>query len=227
MTPPLILSATIPGEPFAQPRARSFAMMRKGTDGRSVPVLGPGGRPVIRHYDPKDAVSWKAAAQSHMAAALTAAGLSSPFVSTGPVGLEIRALYACLKGDRRKKPRGLRRKSTRPDVDNLAKAVKDAAKGVLWIDDAQVAEMSIVKLYAPQDDPPRVEIRVWALAEEVEPGAATTTAALLHIAAMLTSRPCECQGNCDTCAPCLSRRVLGVEEPAPPEPPAIRSLFDL
>lgn len=37
---------------------------------------------------------------------------------------------------------------------------------------------------------------------------------LLHIAAMVAVRPCECLGNCDTCAPCLGRQVLNIEEPA-------------
>lgn len=36
---------------------------------------------------------------------------------------------------------------------------------------------------------------------------------LLHIAAMVATRPCECLGDCDTCAPCLARQVLGIEEP--------------
>lgn len=224
----LVLSITIPGEPFAQPRARSFALMRKGPDGKKAPVFGPGGAPVIRHYDPKDAVSWKATAQDHMAAALRAIGCASPFVPAGPVAIEIRALYSCLKGDRRKKPRGLRRKSTRPDLDNIAKAVKDAAKGVLWLDDSQVAELVVRKFYAPQDAPPGVELRIWGLAEDAECPPEHDTVTLLHIAAMMAVRACECEGDCDTCAPCLAKQVLRVDFPIEPcEPaPVIRSLFD-
>ena len=35
----------------------------------------------------------------------------------------------------------------KPDLDNLAKLVKDAANGVLWHDDAQVVSMEVGKCY--------------------------------------------------------------------------------
>ncbi len=168
MTPSNILSITIPGEPFAQPRARSFALM-KGSKGARTPVLNERGIPIVRHYDDREAVSWKTSAQDRMLAALREAGAAAPFITKGPVRVEIDALFSCLKGDRKtRNPRPLRRKSTGKDLDNIEKAVLDAAKGVLWLDDAQVSEMSSRKLYAPQDAPPRVEIRVWALTEEIE-----------------------------------------------------------
>lgn len=229
MTPPLVLSIVIPGEPFAQPRARSFALM-KGPKGAKVSVLGPSGAPIVRHYDEKRAVSWKATAQDHMAAALRESEMAGPFIPTGAVALEIRAFYACLKSDRRKKPRGLRRKATRPDLDNLAKAVKDAAKGVLWIDDSQVAELSVSKLYAPQDAPPHVELRVWALAEEVEAEAQHDVAALVRIAEKLASLPCSCGRGEGGCSICFARQALGWDAPKPREiadsRPVVRSLFD-
>lgn len=34
---------------------------------------------------------------------------------------------------------------TRPDLDNLAKAVLDAAKGIAWVDDGQIASLSSTK----------------------------------------------------------------------------------
>lgn len=231
MTPPVILSVTIPGEPFAQPRARSFPLMRKGPDGVSRPVLKADGRPIILHHDEKRAVSWKATAQDHMAAALREIERACPFIAAGAVALEIRAVYACLKSDRRKKPRGLRRKATRPDLDNLAKAVKDAAKGILWIDDSQVAELTASKLYAPQDAPPRVELRVWALAEDVEPKAQHDVAALVRIAEKLASLPCACGRGEGECSICFARQSLGWDTPKPPggeitDSGFVRSLFD-
>lgn len=47
---------------------------------------------------------------------------------------------------------------TRPDLDNLVKAVKDALTGVLWRDDSQVIELEAKKVY---DNPPGVDITVW------------------------------------------------------------------
>ena len=37
----------------------------------------------------------------------------------------------------------------RPDADNLAKAVCDALNGICWADDAQVADLRVLKLYGP------------------------------------------------------------------------------
>ena len=39
--------------------------------------------------------------------------------------------------------------TTKPDVDNMAKGVKDALSGVIWRDDAQVVELTVRKVYAP------------------------------------------------------------------------------
>ena len=38
--------------------------------------------------------------------------------------------------------------TTKPDVDNMAKGVKDALSGVIWRDDAQVVELTVRKVYA-------------------------------------------------------------------------------
>jgi len=46
---------------------------------------------------------------------------------------------------------------TKPDVDNYAKGVKDALKGVIWRDDSQVVELTVIKRYS---ETPRVEITV-------------------------------------------------------------------
>jgi len=48
------------------------------------------------------------------------------------------------------------------DVDNLMKAVLDSGNGVIWIDDAQVVEVSARKFYGERE---RVEIYVTELAE--------------------------------------------------------------
>lgn len=42
---------------------------------------------------------------------------------------------------------GAIRPLTKPDVDNVAKAILDAFKGVVWMDDSQVVDLSISKWY--------------------------------------------------------------------------------
>lgn len=37
--------------------------------------------------------------------------------------------------------------TVKPDVDNLAKAVLDAANGILWVDDAQICRLTVEKSY--------------------------------------------------------------------------------
>lgn len=42
-------------------------------------------------------------------------------------------------------------KTTKPDVDNLCKALLDALNGIAWIDDAQVCEIWAKKVWAASD----------------------------------------------------------------------------
>jgi Holliday junction resolvase RusA-like endonuclease len=42
---------------------------------------------------------------------------------------------------------GLLLPAGRPDVDNLAKLAMDALNGVFWIDDAQIADLTVTKRY--------------------------------------------------------------------------------
>lgn len=51
---------------------------------------------------------------------------------------------------------------TRPDADNVAKAVLDAAQaGGVLRDDCLVWQITVVKTYAAQDSGPAVELRLW------------------------------------------------------------------
>lgn len=58
------------------------------------------------------------------------------------------------------------RPTGRPDVDNYAKAIKDALSGIAYTDDALVVELTVRKYYSFQ---PRVEIEIEPL--EVYDGA--------------------------------------------------------
>lgn len=52
---------------------------------------------------------------------------------------------------------GLVRPGTKPDIDNVAKAIFDAINGVVWIDDVQVVTLYAEKRYS---DRPGVTVRV-------------------------------------------------------------------
>lgn len=57
------------------------------------------------------------------------------------------------------------RPTTKPDVDNVLKAVLDGCNGVLWRDDVLVVTVSVTKLYAAV---PAVDV----MARELEPASA-------------------------------------------------------
>lgn len=115
----------IAGTPKAQPRVRAFRR------GRHASV-----------YTPDTADAWKAAVR---AAVLERASGATLFA--GPVGLRLQFVL----------PRPKRLKGTfvphasKPDVDNLCKAVMDALSDCdVWGDDAQVAELHASKQYADE-----------------------------------------------------------------------------
>ncbi len=53
-----------------------------------------------------------------------------------------KAMYA------KKYPRGRIWRQSVPDLDNLAKSVKDALKNITWFDDSQVCHLEAYKFYA-------------------------------------------------------------------------------
>jgi len=142
------LVVQIPGPPCAQGRPRAFR-----TKGGA-----------IRTFDPARSRSWKGAAQVHYQEALRAAEMLPPAFPVGPVAMSVVAVFACPKGAHRRVPLPRRRKAGRPDADNLAKAAMDAANGLLFADDSQVAKLVVHKFVGAQGEAPYVVVRV----EELE-----------------------------------------------------------
>lgn len=56
----------------------------------------------------------------------------------------------------------------RPDIDKLVRAVLDALDGIFYADDSQVANLRVVKAYAPREGPMGVRICVAKHTEGVE-----------------------------------------------------------
>ena len=54
---------------------------------------------------------------------------------------------------------------TKPDADNIAKAVLDALNGLAYTDDSKVTRLVVVKLYGTE---PRVEVKLTEMLSEVQ-----------------------------------------------------------
>jgi Holliday junction resolvase RusA-like endonuclease len=80
----------------------------------------------------------------------------------GPLKVVVRAVKARPKNMRRKAdPDGLMWRTRKPDADNVAKSLLDAAtKAGIWHDDAQVVHLEVFSLYAEKDGSPRVEVEI-------------------------------------------------------------------
>ncbi|WP_209121529.1 RusA family crossover junction endodeoxyribonuclease [Alkalihalobacillus sp. BA299] len=61
---------------------------------------------------------------------------------------------------------GQLRPTTKPDVDNYVKGIKDGLSGIIWHDDKQVVSLTVRKWYS---EIPRVEVKVSDLIGEVNP----------------------------------------------------------
>lgn len=74
----------------------------------------------------------------------------------GPIRLTLKFIIPTPKRPKRMYP------TTRPDLDNYTKALKDAANGILWIDDSQVVQYGegMGKYYDMSGGKPRIEIKV-------------------------------------------------------------------
>ena len=143
------LVVVVPGEPCAQGRPK-FARMGN----------------FVRAYDPRKSRDWKAYAVACIEGALIARGQAGIAYPEGPLKAFVTAVFACPKGDHRKVPVARRPHPKRPDAENVAKAVLDAATTAgLWQDDSQVAVLVVSKWIGYQGEAPYVQLSVERLAE--------------------------------------------------------------
>lgn len=146
------LSFVVLGAPVAQPRVKAQG------------VLSKSGRVYAHVYEPgrKDspARQWKSDVKQ---AALLADGLGNLW--EGPIALAVdfflpRPANRCRKKDPAESIPCL----TKPDLDNLIKAVKDALSGVIYRDDKQIWQETVRKRYHEIGGRPRAEIYLEELA---------------------------------------------------------------
>ena len=138
------ISFTVYGSPIPQPRTRARAMRRR--DGR-----------VVAHvYNPSNANEWKRDIQ------LEAMNHLSNVYLRGPVRMVLRFYFLPPKSLKKKHVPGYSIPIiTKPDVDNLFKAVADALTGILFKDDAQIYDAQILKGYVGEGQRARVEVTLW------------------------------------------------------------------
>lgn len=137
------LEFTVPGQPVAKGRARSFVL--NGS---------------VRHHTPEKTVRY----ESTVALMASAAMQGAPLID-GPLAVQIGAFFLIPASWSQKKRTqamcGNIRPTGRPDLDNIAKAICDACNGVVWRDDSAVVTLSMHKWYS---DAPRVQVVVEAAA---------------------------------------------------------------
>lgn len=128
----------------------------------------PQGRPRFRHmgarviaYDPKKCRLYKEAVKDE-------ARLNAPSAPLeGSLTMTLRIYHKIPKSASRAKLErmnaGFIRPTTKPDIDNVQKAVMDALTGVWYVDDSQIVESHVGKWYSEN---PRVEVTVEEATDE-------------------------------------------------------------
>ncbi len=135
-----MISFTVPGLPVAQPRQRH----------RIIP-----GKAFVQNYTPTKAPvnEFKAAIRLAFAAAFG----GGPFA--GPLSLSVLFVFPRPKNMVWKsRPMTREYHAKKPDADNLLKSLKDALKGLAWLDDSQVSTVTATKIIAAGGEQARTEV---------------------------------------------------------------------
>ena len=106
-------------------------------------------------FDPKESKDYKSFVR------LVASQIAPDELITEEIKLSIIVYRKIPKSFSKKKHQqavdGFLRPTTKPDIDNLVKGIKDSLSKVLWHDDSQVTELVARKLYS---DKPRAEVTI-------------------------------------------------------------------
>jgi Holliday junction resolvase RusA-like endonuclease len=133
-----MIKFSVYGEPVAQGRPRASTQ---------------GG--FVRMYDPAKSRDYKDYVR------LAAAEYAPPSLLAGPLAVMVIAYRSIPKSFSKKKAAAAEAgeiyPTSKPDADNYLKGVKDALKGVMWVDDSQVVDAYARKRYSFR---PRIEVTI-------------------------------------------------------------------
>lgn len=142
---PRVLAFVVPGDPVGKGRPR-FARVGKA----------------VKAYTPAATKSYETAV-----ALLARTGLGRRGPLQGPLAVRIDAWCPIPSSwSRRKHARALDEQlmpTTKPDIDNVAKAVLDALNGTAFADDSQIVDLTCTKRYGAQ---PHVQVTVREITQE-------------------------------------------------------------
>lgn len=147
MTAAQQISFTVPGEavPKGRPRHRI--------------VQVPGKAPFVQVYTPADSVKWEQKVAKRASIAMGAKPLfTRPCELQVTIWVEIPDSWPKWKQEAAQRqdiaPTG------KPDSDNTEKSINDAMNGVVFVDDAQVFQTQVMKIYVTDGRGPRTSITV-------------------------------------------------------------------
>lgn len=153
-----MFQAVLPLAPVARPRQRHRIVYPKGKEA------------FVASYTPEDGdyARWRQAA----VLLLRAARRGAPAL-TGPLGIRLVCLFKMPAGEHRvRDPRPRRWHTSKPDADNVLKAVMDAMVEAGWLaDDAPVAQVEVQKIVAAQGEAPSIHVTLAALPPMAAPTA--------------------------------------------------------
>jgi Holliday junction resolvase RusA-like endonuclease len=136
-----MITFTVEGEPQGKERARSFVRKSNG-------IAQLGAMPKIGHITPKDTRAYEKLIRD-----LAGLAMRGHEISNGAVWLEFLAVFSVPRSwPIRKREAALNGEifhTSKPDGDNILKALKDGMKGVVYSDDKQVAKFAGSKIYGP------------------------------------------------------------------------------
>lgn len=148
---------TVIGLPEPKGSTRSFAFHAKNK--ATGEPLYVNGKPVLRSATTSDnpkLKDWQGAVAEGARRSLEQLPASERGLLSGPVAIDVVFELPRPKS----LPKRVVAHLTKPDLDKLTRAVKDALTHVIWNDDSQVVEMHMRKRYAEVNQQPRAIVAV-------------------------------------------------------------------